>query len=315
MAELKDKVETSLNEARILVLGAQVLLGFQYESVFEPRFEQLTPTAHYLLLGGLALLLFALACFMAPAPFHWLACRGRDFSAAQRFTTQVVGTALLPFGLALSLDLYAAGELLHSTVLGVVAAAITLVVVLSFWYVWELWDARGRAGHPGGRQPMPQPHAVAPSSLSDKIKRVLLEARIVLPGAQALLGFQLVTMYMEDFDKLPSLLKYVHLAGLACIGLSMVLLMTPAAYHRLVEGGEDSERFLRLAGRLLLSSMVFLALGIAADFWAVIEKVSQSRAWGLLGAGGALLVFYGLWFGYSLYRRAQLERESAALPG
>jgi hypothetical protein len=128
---------------------------------------------------------------------------------------------------------------------------------------------------------------------------------MVLPGAQALLGFQLAMMFVEDFDKLPERIKYIHMGGLAAIGVSMVLLMTPAAYHRIVESGEDSESFHRLASRLVLAAMAFLALGIAADFLVVVEKVSGSIAWGAAGAGVVLVLFYGLWFGYSLYRRQQ----------
>jgi len=43
MAELKDKVQKVLSENRTLVLGAQILLGFQYQAVFRPKFEDLPP--------------------------------------------------------------------------------------------------------------------------------------------------------------------------------------------------------------------------------------------------------------------------------
>jgi hypothetical protein len=42
MASTKDKVQTALSEVRTLVLGAQILLGFQYQAVFRPRFEELS---------------------------------------------------------------------------------------------------------------------------------------------------------------------------------------------------------------------------------------------------------------------------------
>ena len=41
MAKLKDKIKTALDEGRMLVLGAQILVGFQYRAVFEPVFEKL----------------------------------------------------------------------------------------------------------------------------------------------------------------------------------------------------------------------------------------------------------------------------------
>jgi len=41
MAKLKDKIQNALDEGRMLVLGSQVLLGFQFRSAFEPGFEKL----------------------------------------------------------------------------------------------------------------------------------------------------------------------------------------------------------------------------------------------------------------------------------
>ena len=41
MVSAKDKVQKALSEVRTLVLGAQILLGFQYQALFLPRFEEL----------------------------------------------------------------------------------------------------------------------------------------------------------------------------------------------------------------------------------------------------------------------------------
>ena len=61
MAELKDKIQTGLDETRILVLGAQVLIGFQFRSVFEKAFEQLPRDSQALQLVALGFMLTALA--------------------------------------------------------------------------------------------------------------------------------------------------------------------------------------------------------------------------------------------------------------
>jgi hypothetical protein len=60
----------------------------------------------------------------------------------------------------------------------------------------------------------------------------------------------------------------------------------------------------------VLAAMAFLALGIATDFLVVVDKVSGSITWGLIGGALVLVLFYGLWFGYSLYRRQQLGRRA-----
>ena len=67
----------------------------------------------------------------------------------------------------------------------------------------------------------------------------------------------------DGFAKLPTSSQYVHFTSLGCIALSTILLLTPAAYHRIVEEGEDTEHFHRFASRIVLAATVPLALGIA----------------------------------------------------
>jgi hypothetical protein len=43
--ELSKKVKLALDETRMLILGAQILLGFQLNAVFQPRFERLADHA------------------------------------------------------------------------------------------------------------------------------------------------------------------------------------------------------------------------------------------------------------------------------
>jgi hypothetical protein len=86
--------------------------------------------------------------------------------------------------------------------------------------------------------------------------------------------------------------------------------MTPAAYHRLVERGENTEHFHRFASRILLAAMIPLALGITGDFYVVARKVTQSDGLSIALAALALLIFYGLWFGYTLYVRQSREKDA-----
>ena len=145
----------------------------------------------------------------------------------------------------------------------------------------------------------PHPH----TAIHEKIQHVLTEARVVLPGTQALLGFQLAIMLEEGFTGLAPWLRYVHLASLACIALSIIALMTPAAYHRLVAAGEDTEAFHRLAGRLLVAAMVPLALGLCGDVLVVAHKVTGRTPLAVGGAAALLALCAGLWFGFPLARR------------
>jgi hypothetical protein len=148
--------------------------------------------------------------------------------------------------------------------------------------------------------------------LKDRVEQVLTEARVVLPGVQALLGFQLATILMDGFDKLPQSSKYIHLISLIVMGLCVILLMTPAAYHRIVERGEDTERFHRFASVVLLVTMIPLPLGICGDLFVVLRKVTGSISLSIGIALVALAFFYGFWFGYPGYRRAQISSRSVS---
>ena len=147
------------------------------------------------------------------------------------------------------------------------------------------------------------------TELSDKIKHVLTEARVVLPGVQALLGFQFIAVLTESFEKLPDTSKYIHLASLGLLSLAIVLLMTPAAYHRIVERGEETEHFHRFASRLVVAALVPLALGLCGDVFVVVRKVLDSTLVAVVSSLFVLALFWELWFGLTIYRRTQ--RESA----
>ena len=62
-----------------------------------------------------------------------------------------------------------------------------------------------------------------------------------------------------------------------------MLLITPAAYHRIHEAGENTENFHKVASRLLLAALVFLGPGMAGDLFVVIAKQTQSA-----GTAGAI---------------------------
>src|SRR5579885_1158371 len=156
----------------------------------------------------------------------------------------------------------------------------------------------------------PQSRPNEPTSLHDKIRHVLTEARMVLPGAQALLGFQFVTLLMGDFDRLPASSKYVHLASLLSIALSTILLMTPAAHHRVVEKGENTEAFHRFASRFVLAALIPLALGVCGDFFVVARKATGSLAISFSVTASLFCVFFGLWFGLTLHRRIRMRKSA-----
>lgn len=313
MAKIKDKVENALNEARMLVLGAQVLVGFQLRSTFEPGFDQLPLPSQLLKLAGLGLMLVAVALIISPAAYHRLVEQGEDTHEIHRYTSRLMTWALLPFSLGLGIDLYVAAQKIIGWKAGVAAGLFGTALAASCWYGLEFYRRRERKGEieaEKGESEMSEEKDGKPNEkqkLTDKIKHVLTECRVVLPGSQALLGFQFICVLTESFDKLPSLSKYIHLASLVLNAVTIVLLITPAAYHRLVEEGEETEHFHRFASKVLVAALVPLALALAGDVYVIVQKVSDSQLVSVVSALVLLAIFWELWFGLTLYRRTQRQ--------
>lgn len=316
MAKIEDKVKSALDEARMLVIGAQVLVGLQFRSFFEKGFDSLPLPSQALKLAGLGLMLVAIGLLISPAAYHRLVERGEDTEEIHRYTSKLMKFALLPFALGLGIDLYVATQKIVGWKSGAAAGVLGVLVAVFFWYLLEEYWRRERAGEIAEARKESEMEEGkdegqdAQKKLSNKIKHVLTECRVVLPGAQTLLGFQFIAILTESFDKLPSLSKYVHLLSIGLSALTIVLLMTPAAYHRIVERGEETEHFHRFASKMVVAALVPLALGLAGDVYVVVQKVTESQLVSVVSALVILAVFWELWFGLTLYRRTQREYAS-----
>ena len=93
---------------------------------------------------------------------------------------------------------------------------------------------------------------------------------MVLPGIQALFGFQLIVVFSDGFSKkLSAGEQRMHLIAIGLVACAIALIMAPAAYHRQTGSEHVTSRFIRLASRLLLASMVPLAVAICIEFYLV----------------------------------------------
>lgn len=132
--------------------------------------------------------------------------------------------------------------------------------------------------------------------LSKAALYILEECRMVLPGIQALFGFQLTVVFSPGFsEKLEPFEQRLHLAAITLLAIAIALIMTPAAYHRQTGTQEVTRAFIRLASRLLVISMLPLALSICIDFYLVGHVIFDSILVPILAA----LLFTGiitLWF-------------------
>jgi hypothetical protein len=306
MPSLSHKIKVAMDESRMLILGASVLLGFQFRSPFETGFASLPRLSQYLKLASLEVLLVSIVLIMSPGAYHRIVWQGNDSTDVHDFSTKVMDLALFPFLIAMGIDFYVVVGKFSGATEAILIGVLTAASAFVLWYGPALiWRRETR----GPEKQTRRTAKMQKTPLKDRVEQVLTEARVVLPGVQALLGFQLATILMDGFDKLPQSSKYIHLISLMLMGLCVILLMTPAAYHRIVERGEDTESFHRIASALLVLVMIPLPLGICGDFFVVIRKVTGSTSISISCALLTLACFYGVWLGLPLYRRSQLVPE------
>lgn len=142
------------------------------------------------------------------------------------------------------------------------------------------------------------------------IDQILEETRIVLPGTQTFIGFQLSVVFTARFQShLSPAEQRWHLAAMALFVLAAGLLVAPAAYHRQAEPRSASDRFARLAGRLVRWSLLPLLLGIGIDFYLVATLITADDTISLLLAAALLALVGGLWF---VLPRARWLRDALA---
>jgi thiosulfate reductase cytochrome b subunit len=299
MSETKHdrRVKTALDESRLLILGAQILFGFHLNAAFQKGFDTLVPAARALHAISFLLMALAVALLVAPSLQHRIVDGGRTTDRILAATTWLAGAALLPIAVSLGADLaIVVGHQFGSTS-GIAIGLFYAGLALTGWYLAE-WLVPG----PGKKKAVIQQ---ADTSIDVRVEHMLTEARVLLPGAQALLGFQLSILLTEGFASLPETLRLVHLVALCALALAIILLMAPAAFHRITFGGENTETFHRLGSALLLGAAAPLAIGITGDLYVAASKALESPGWGAAAAGAAALILLGLWLVQPLVLRAR----------
>ena len=76
--ELARKLKLALDESRLLILGAEILFGFQFQMVFQEAFQTLPTSSQFIGAVGLLLMVVAVALLIAPSMVHQLLYGGED---------------------------------------------------------------------------------------------------------------------------------------------------------------------------------------------------------------------------------------------
>jgi hypothetical protein len=133
--------------------------------------------------------------------------------------------------------------------------------------------------------------------LEHDVSHILEEARMVLPGIQALLGFQLVAVFNQAFsEKLSMSLQYVHLGAILFSLAAIMLLLAPAALHRQCQPYCITPEFARISSFLVATGMFPLMFSFTCDWFVVAWLVTKSDVLSGCSSFVVFAAFLGLWF-------------------
>ena len=292
---LATRLKTSLDELRIL--GAQVLLGFQFQSLFQPAFERDCLATRAVAAIGLVAICLSVAALVAPPAQHRFVERGDASDRILRIANRCAEVSLGLLAIALGCDAYVAAASQGSSARAIGLACLVVGVAVGTWFgVALMWRTR----HFRGSYDMGKRESV---DLHTKIEQMLTESRVILPGAQAMLGFQLIVTMTDAFSNLPPSVKGAHFSALSAVMLSVILLIAPAAVHRLSFEGTDCARFHRIGSWLLTIALVPLAAGIALDFSVATWRLSSGAGRAMWGGIGMFSVLIAVWYVWPLSLR------------
>jgi hypothetical protein len=290
--KLADALKTSLDELRMQMLGTQVLLGFQFQGLFQDNFATVGMAGRTVDAIGMIFLMAALALMMAIPCQHRLVEGGEATQRIYQASKRYAELALVPLACGIGCNLFVATQGAFGEATGTLLALTAFALAVCAWYVLGV-TLRRHWAIPRAEVPMKE----VDTPLHTKIDQMLTEGRVILPGAQAMLGFQLVVMLTKAFGELPAPARAVHLVALMCVVLAIILLIAPAAVHRLTFDGKDDPRLHSTGSILMTLALLPLALGLSCDIWVALTKLfADQDSLALVGALSVWVLLMTMWY-------------------
>lgn len=139
------------------------------------------------------------------------------------------------------------------------------------WYLWA------QSGFEKGR-------TVAEADDEDRKQRVdrelielLNELRVALPGVQVIFGFLLTVPFAPRFEQIDREQRWSYLVTLTLLALASLLLIAPAAQHRVQFRQHDKEALLIRANRYSRAGLATLLPALSLGVFFVLDTVFPGR--------------------------------------
>jgi hypothetical protein len=134
-----------------------------------------------------------------------------------------------------------------------------------------------------------------PKKKDEEMRNIIEEARVILPGLQAVFGFQTAAVFSTRFISLADYAKVCHLFGLMLIVVAMAMLMTPAVYYR-AKRGDATSHMIEVSRKTLRGALIPMSLGFSLDMLTVMSLATDALVFSIGAAVVTLIVFVGFWY-------------------
>lgn len=135
-----------------------------------------------------------------------------------------------------------------------------------------------------------------------ELSELLNELRVGLPGVQFLFAFLLTVPFQARGRNISGFDRDVYVVTLVAAAVATVLLIAPAAQHRVLFRQHDKEGLLRRSSRSAYAGLVVLALAIPSAVLLVVDVlVGRGLAWTLAAVIAAMLAWW--WIAVPLAKR------------
>jgi uncharacterized protein YacL len=139
-----------------------------------------------------------------------------------------------------------------------------------------------------------------------ELTELLNELRVALPGVQFLFAFLLTVPFQQRGGRITGFQKDVYVVTLVAAAVATVLLIAPAAQHRVLFRMHDKEALLKRSSRSAYAGLVVLALAISAALLLVLDVlVGPVLAWTISAVVAAMLVWW--WMAVPITKRRTAE--------
>jgi len=133
---------------------------------------------------------------------------------------------------------------------------------------------------------------------------LLEELRSLIPGAEVLFGFLLAIRFTGQFADLTDTQRYVYYGTLLSTAVALVMLLAPAAFHRIRFREGDKEVMLQKGNREAIAGTVAIALAFTGVLFLVTDLVFSVPV-AIVVAGAFFALTAWRWWVIALIREAK----------